>query len=124
MDILSSEYCKSILLRHNSDVTVYNYDTREYKDKCGILHIIWDGELSSKIWLYKDSIRFIIKDDYYTHCNKEISNRFISSQTFEYFSDMIKSISSDRLKNIKMCSLFGDKLPIDYIREEKLSKLL
>ena len=127
MDIKTPEFGQHFLSQFG-DVTKYDY-TETPKDKNplgheGITLIIWDGKYNVRLSYNKAYINFLIEDDYYKYVNKNISYNCLSVAHFNYISDVIKYLKSHEAKLFEIKSEFGDNLPIEYIRQEKLDTLV
>lgn len=127
MDIKTPEFGQQFLSQFG-DVTKYDY-TETPKDKNpfgleGIVLIIYDGKYNVKI-SYKDSyLVFLIEDGYYQYINHSISHDFLSEAHFDYIKDMILYFKSHEKKLSEIISGFGNQLPINYIRQQKLNELV
>lgn len=128
MNIKTPEFGQQFLSQFWSDVTKYDY-TETSKDKNpfgleGILLIIYDGKYNVKL-SYKDSyLNFLIEDGYYQYINHNISYDFLSEAHFDYIKDLILYFKSHEKKLSEMIPGFGNQLPINYVRQQKLNQLV
>jgi len=128
MDIKSPDFGYQFLLQFSQDVTKYDY-TKKTKEENplgneGITLIIYDGKYNVKI-SYKDSyLCFLIEDGYYQYINHNISYDFLSEAHYDYIKDMILYFKSHEKKLFEMKRGFGNQLPIEYIRQQKLNELV
>lgn len=128
MDIKTPEFGQHFLSQFSSDVTKYDY-TVVPKEKNplghkGITLLIYDGKYNVKL-LYNDlCLVFLIEDGYYQYINHQVTYDSLSQAHFDYINDMILYFKSHEKKLSEMITGFGVKLPINYIRQQKLNTLV
>jgi hypothetical protein len=127
--ILDSEYGRDILGRFSSNITMYDYTnkTREQNPlgHKGISLIIWDGcQYHCSINYQEDGVLFKIEDDFCKYINNKISNEHLTKAHYEYYSDAIEYLRSHSKKIRDISRGFKQKLPNNYVRDEKLKELI
>jgi hypothetical protein len=119
------------LKQFSDDVTKYDYREktkavnpfRGNRDNLVVL-IIYDGKYNVKLSYDDSSLNFLIEDDYYKYINHNITYDDLSEAHFDYIADVIRHLKSHESKLAQMKRGFGNKLPIEYIRQQKLNQLV
>ena len=127
--ILDPEYGREILGRFSSNITMYDYTNKTREENPlghkGISVIVWDGgQYNCSINYQEDGVLFKIENDFYKYINKKISNEHLTKAHYEYYSDVIEYLRSHSIKIREMSRGFGQQLPINYIRDEKINELI
>jgi hypothetical protein len=127
MNILDPQYGKSILERHFEDITYRDYEEVNKTfptDHTGIYLLFYDGYFSGHIAYKNDSVLFKLESEYDKYISIKFSNKDLTSAHFEYFSDVIGKLQSNKKEINSICRDFKVQLPINYIRQEKLNQLV
>ena len=127
MKISDPHYGKLILEKHFEKIEYRDYDKINKKLKTayvGIHLLFYDGYISGNINYKSDSVSFKLETEYVRYICIKISNEKLTMSHFEYFSDLIKKLQSNKKEIDDMCQKFKDDLPINYIRQEKINQIV